>query len=143
LTSETEIDYRASPTVSNQQLNSLFSAGAPGQGWRVGQTSPDTSDWTAVLEHSLVYVCAYAGECLVGFVNVAWDGRDHAFLLDPRVHPDFRHRGVGTELVRLAADAARDAGCEWLHVDFSPDLWPFYTACGFTPTDAGVVRLKD
>ena len=33
--------------------------------------------------------------------------------------------------------------CEWLHVDFEEDLRPFYfAACGFTPTDAGLLALS-
>ncbi|MEV4123944.1 carboxylesterase family protein [Nocardia sp. NPDC049707] len=31
---------------------------------------------------------------LIGFVNVAWDGADHAFLLDTKVRPEHRHRGI-------------------------------------------------
>jgi hypothetical protein len=42
----------------------------------------------------------------------------------------------------MARDGARTAGCEWLHVDFDDDLRPFYfDACGFTPTNAGLIRL--
>ena len=44
-----------------------------------------------MLARSLTYVAAYdtvgGGEQLVGFVNVAWDGGIHAFLLDTTVHP--------------------------------------------------------
>ena len=37
---------------------------------------------------------------------------------------------------------AKAAGCEWLHVDFEPDLAPFYfDACGFRPTPAGLIHL--
>ena len=37
---------------------------------------------------------------------------------------------------------ARAAGCEWLHVDFDPELAPFYLgACGFERTDAGLIHL--
>jgi GNAT superfamily N-acetyltransferase len=79
---------------------------------------------------------------LIGFANVAWDGSDHAFLLDPKVHPDYQRQGIGTALVRRAAVAADEAGCEWLHVDFQPHLRGFYVgACGFGPTDAGLIRL--
>ena len=131
------LDYRSNPSLSNAGLNALFSTG-----WPSWQTAPDISDWQQVLSTSLVYIGAFASDRLVGFVNVAWDGRDHAFLLDPRVHPDSRHRGIGTELVRLAAVASRDAGCEWLHVDYAPELAPFYEgACGFTPTPASTLRL--
>jgi ribosomal protein S18 acetylase RimI-like enzyme len=79
---------------------------------------------------------------LVGFVNVAWDGGDHAFLIDTKVHPDHQRRGIGTELVRLAARHAREAGCEWLEVDFDDHLAPFYyDACGFARTPAGLLHL--
>jgi GNAT superfamily N-acetyltransferase len=79
---------------------------------------------------------------LVGFVNVAWDGGDHAFLIDTKTRGSWQRRGVGTEVVRRAAHHARAAGCEWLHVDFEPDVAPFYfDACEFRPTDAGLIHL--
>jgi ribosomal protein S18 acetylase RimI-like enzyme len=101
-------------------------------------------DWQAqVRRHSLGWVCARDADRLVGFVNVAWDGGVHAFILDTMVAGDARHRGVGSALVEMAVREARAAGCEWLHVDFEPDLRPFYlAACGFTPTDAGLLRLR-
>ena len=136
LSQDEGVNFELNPALANAELNVLFSAG-----WPAWQTAPDTSDWQGVLQHSLAYVCAFEGDRLIGFVNVAWDGRDHAFLLDPRVHPDHRHRGIGSELVRLAADAARAAGCEWLHVDYEADLAPFYERCGFVPTEAGLIRL--
>ena len=41
-----------------------------------------------------------------------------------------------------AADHARAAGCEWLHVDFDDHLKPFhFDSCGFRPTSAGLVAL--
>jgi tetratricopeptide (TPR) repeat protein len=44
----------------------------------------------------------------------------------------------------MARDGARDAGCEWLHADFDPHLRPFYfDACGFAPTDAGLIALQE
>jgi hypothetical protein len=102
-------------------------------------------DWRAQVErHSLGWVCAREGDGggLVGFVNVAWDGEVHAFVLDTMVAIAARHRGVGTELVAVAVREARAAGCEWLHVDFEDHLRSFYfDACGFRPTDAGLIEL--
>jgi GNAT superfamily N-acetyltransferase len=128
------VEFRINLPLTNESLNALFSVGGPLE-------RPDTSDWQPVLHASLAYVCAFDGEKLVGFVNVAWDGRWHAFLLDPRVHPDYRLHGLGRELVRRAASAARTAGCEWLHVDYHEELAPFYAECGFVPTPAGLLRL--
>jgi GNAT superfamily N-acetyltransferase len=95
-----------------------------------------------VLKRSLTHVCAFEGERLVGFVNVAWDGGVHAFLLDTTVHPEFQRRGIATSLVRRAAELARERGAEWLHVDYEPQLEEFYRGCGFRPTGAGLIDLK-
>jgi len=132
------IDYRLSPPLTNEALNTLFSVG-----WPRWQKVPDTSDWQPVLRRSLVYVCAFVQEHerLIGFVNVASDGRDHAVVFDTRVHPDFRNRGIGKELVRRAAEASRAAGCTVLHVDYAPELQGFYQACGFRTQAAGILEL--
>ena len=133
--------YEVRGSVSSAELNELFSAGGPAAGWPPWQRAPDTSDWQPVLDHSLTHVTARSEGLLVGFVNVAWDGRDHAFLLDTRVHPQNRGEGIGMELVQIAARAAADAGCEWLHTDYDNELGTFYKACGFQPTGAGLIRL--
>jgi GNAT superfamily N-acetyltransferase len=100
-------------------------------------------DWQRLVHaHSLGWVTARSGTELVGFVNVVWDGSVHAWIQDLMVATPARRRGIGRELIRTAARAARDAGCEILHVDFEEHLRPFYfDACGFTPTTAGLMRL--
>lgn len=98
--------------------------------------------WAQVNRHSLGWVCARDEGNLVGFVNVAWDGDVHAFILDTLVAGHARRRGVGVALVAAATEHARAAGCEWLHVDFEDHLRGFYfDACGFTPTNAGLIAL--
>ena len=105
--------------------------------------SDDEWDWRGQVErHSLGWVCARDGAVLVGFVNVAWDGVVHAFVLDTMVTARARRHGVGTRLVEVAVERARAAGCEWLHVDFDEPLRAFYLdACGFTPSPAGLMQL--
>ena len=103
-------------------------------------------DWAVqVGEHSLGWVCAWNGAAeLVGFVNVPWDGALHAFILDTIVSAKAARRGLGRAMVELATEKARAAGCDWLHVDFEDHLRPFYfDACGFTPTNAGLINLKE
>ncbi|GAA2795471.1 GNAT family N-acetyltransferase [Saccharopolyspora taberi] len=125
-------DYRAGCTDDELAALTASHGGRAERGW-----------WDRVRPHSLGWVTARTpGGDLVGFANIAWDGADHAFLLDPKVRPDHQRRGVATELVRRATDAARRAGCEWLHVDFEDHLAGFYfDACGFAPTNAGLIRL--
>jgi len=105
----------------------------------------DDAEWNweaLVAEHSLGWVVARDDERLVGFVNVLWDGLVHAWLQDLMVALDHRGRGIGVRLVDAATNAARAAGCEWLHGDFDDDLRPFYVdARGVTPASAGLKRL--
>jgi GNAT superfamily N-acetyltransferase len=97
-----------------------------------------------VSTHSIGWVVAMEVEALVGFVNVPWDGFAHAWLQDTMVASRARRSGVGRRLVTLAAEGARQGGCEWLHVDFDDRLRSFYfDACGFTPTNAGLIKLKN
>jgi GNAT superfamily N-acetyltransferase len=100
-------------------------------------------DWRGQVEqHSLGWSCAFEGERLIGFLNVAWDGGVHAFVLDTLVAGDRRHTGIGRAMLAVAERESRAAGCEWLHVDFEAALENFYVgACGFTATRAGVIAL--
>ena len=85
---------------------------------------------------------AYDSPRLVGFVNVAWDGGQHASIFDTAVHPEYRRRGLGTRLVKQAIGLARQRGARWLHVDFASRLTEFYRKSGFRPTSAGLIELR-
>lgn len=129
------ISYQWRGDFDRAEIEALHAAGfghAPGD-W----------DWKAQVErHSLGWVCARSAAELAGFVNVAWDGGVHAFVLDTMVAAPLRHSGIGRRLVEIAISEARAAGCEWLHVDFEERLAPFYLAsCGFRPASAGLIRL--
>ncbi len=78
---------------------------------------------------------------MIGFVNLAWDGGTHAFILDTTVHPNFRRRGIGHRLVKEAVEVAEEHHVEWIHVDFEPHLRSFYQACGFHSSEAGLLHL--
>ena len=108
------------------------------------QTRIFDDNWvTLTAEHSLGWVTAKADGKLVGFVNLIWDGLVHAWIQDVMVSASHRGEGIATELVAITRDHAAAAGCEWLHVDFDDDLKPFYfDACGFTPTNAGLIALQ-
>jgi GNAT superfamily N-acetyltransferase len=100
-------------------------------------------DWPQLLDrHSLGWVVARDGERLVGFVNVIWDGRAHAWLQDTMVEREAQGTGIGAHLVSTARDQALAAGCQWLHVDYDDALSHFYeVVCGFAPTRAGLIAL--
>jgi ribosomal protein S18 acetylase RimI-like enzyme len=129
------IEYRWRGSITDEEMVTLVRAhgGQPAAGW-----------WAQIRPYSLGWVTArmQRGGGLVGFVNVAWDGGDHAFLLDTKVAGKHQRQGIATALVRHAVRHATAAGCEWIHVDFEEHLAAFYLdACGFRPTSAGLIHL--
>jgi ribosomal protein S18 acetylase RimI-like enzyme len=130
---EFAIEYRRSPRVSNEKLNELFEAA-----WE----NHTHFEFLPVLAKSLGYVCAFHMQKLVGFVFMATDGAQHAFILDTTVHPDYRRRGIGVQIVKEAVEIAHEAGVDWVHVDFDPHLQTFYDKCGFRHTPAGVIKVE-
>jgi len=132
------ISFQWRGAFGNDEVNALH---AEAFGTRV--YGAEEWDWRAQVDgHSLGWVVAREDGALVGFVNVPWDGLVHAWIQDTMVAERARRRGIGAELVARATRAARDAGCEWLHVDFEEHLRDFYLgSCGFQPTAAGVLEL--
>jgi ribosomal protein S18 acetylase RimI-like enzyme len=130
----TEIDYEWRGRITDAEMVRLVESygGNAEEGW-----------WDRIHPHSLGWVVGRVRDgSLAGFVNVAWDGSDHAFLVDTKVRADLQRQGIGQNLVRLATQHARNAGCEWLYVDCTEQLTPFYVnACGFRPAPAGLIHL--
>lgn len=130
----TELLIKISPPISNDELNALFAAAWSGH---------RPTDFQPILSRSLLYICGHMADELVAYVNLAWDGGIHAFLLDTTVHPNFQRQGIGLKIVRAGISAARERGIVWIHVDYEPHLHTFYTQCGFSQTMAGLINLDD
>lgn len=130
------VHYEWRGPFSNDEVNALHA--------EAFDHRPFDDDWNDQLGRlSLGWVTARDEHGLVGFVNVIWDGLVHAFIEDTAVALRARRRGIGAQLIRTAREHAAAAGCEWLHVDFEDHLRSFYfDACGFTPTNAGLIQLR-
>ena len=127
-----KIRYAERASLEPEELQDLFRSA-----W-AGAAKPGYGN---VLARSFTWISAHAEALLVGFVNIAWDGGVHFFMLDTTVHPDYQRRGIGTELVRRAIEACLGHG-EWLHVDSDDDLMErLYFRAGFSPANAGTVSV--
>lgn len=132
-----EIDWRA-------EFTSAEASALHADAFSTPPSDDPPQDWRAQVQaHSLGWATARRDGVLVGFLNVIWDGASHAWLQDVMVATNARHHGAGTALVATAREEAMRAGCQWLHVDFTPDLRAFYLdACSFQTTEAGLLRLN-
>jgi GNAT superfamily N-acetyltransferase len=124
--------------INNREVNSLHVDA-------FGADNSTETDWISLVQtNSLGWVTARDERRLVGFVNVISDGQTHAWIQDVMVFSGSRHMGIGSQLVAVAREASKEAGCKSLHVDFEEHLGGFYfQACGFRPTTAGLINLRD
>ncbi len=135
-----QVEYTWRGEFTNNEINGLH---AQAFGHRV--YNENEWEWVELCSsHSLGWVTARTEDDLVGFVNVISDGFIHAWIQDEMVSPGAQRQGIGVRLIRKARDAAKEAGCEWLHVDFDDELKVFYyDAAGFHPTNGGLIDLTN
>ena len=128
-----EIIYTINASLDINALNSFM-----GKVWKDHMWI----DYNQVLSRSLSYITAHWGNEIIGFINIAWDGNKHAFLLDTSVDPNFRNKGIGKELVVKAISACKANSIEWIHVDYEEKYESFYRQCGFVQrTSASLLHL--
>ncbi|MBO9097889.1 MULTISPECIES: GNAT family N-acetyltransferase [unclassified Rhizobium] len=102
----------------------------------------ELNDFSRILSRRPAGIVAYADGQLVGFVNVAWDGGVHAFILDTCVDPRMRRQGIATGRIKEATSIAQEHGARWLRVNVEPQLASLYRSCDFWPTEAGLIELQ-
>ncbi len=69
-----------------------------------------------------------------------------AELESMHIHPDFRGRGLGEQLLGAAVNAAREAGCYRIQLTSNrerPQAHRFYQRLGFVPSHVGFKRLLE
>jgi ribosomal protein S18 acetylase RimI-like enzyme len=85
--------------------------------------------WKEILANSCAVISAWDGEKLVGFVRGIGDQVRYAQVLDVLVHPYYRRKGIGRELIaRLLSNPAMQVRGVILG---TPSMREFYEAVGF------------
>jgi ribosomal protein S18 acetylase RimI-like enzyme len=130
------IEYRSSlDGVTADQLAGPFFVGWP--------DPPDRGTHLRILSGSdhVVLAVAEPDQQVIGFITAITDGVLSAFIPLLEVTPEYRGRGIGSDLVRRLLDEigdvyAVDAVCD-------PDLVPFYEHLGLQAITAVARRRYD
>jgi GNAT superfamily N-acetyltransferase len=107
------------------------------EGW-ASRPSPKTH--LRILQGSAHVVLAIDVEArrIVGFINAISDGLNSAFIPLLEVLPEYRGRGIGSQLVKRMLDVLGKYPCIDLCCD--PGLQPFYSKLGMTPSVGMLIR---
>jgi ribosomal protein S18 acetylase RimI-like enzyme len=96
-------------------------------------------DWTpdrasVMRDHAFLLVTVWTDETMVGTLTALSDGRNYATIEDVVVHPGWRHRGIGSTLVRLALERLDGIEPDVIKLNAIPGIEPFYEHLGFMPS---------
>lgn len=124
------INYRACRPEDIERVLELWKIGAPG-----GSTNNAAALETRLIRDRELFLLAWDGDELAGSLIGAWDGwRSNMYRL--AVHPEYRRRGIGSELVRRVEEMLRELGATRIYalalLD-SPEAGRFWAALGYTP----------
>ncbi|MDX2284602.1 MAG: GNAT family N-acetyltransferase [Bacteroidia bacterium] len=90
-----------------------------------------------MLENASLIFTARDGGRLAGIARSMSDFAFCTYLSDLAVHPDYQHRGIGRELIRLTREAI---GPESMLLLLSvPDAMAYYPKAGFEPVQNGFI----
>ena len=89
-------------------------------------------DLKLVVADDLLFIAEDAG-CIIGTVMAGYDGH-RGWLYTVAVSPEYRRRGIGTNLVRHAVEALRAVGCIKINLQIRAEnsaVREFYESLGF------------
>jgi GNAT superfamily N-acetyltransferase len=144
-----EVTYRfaeASDIAALVELRLIFLAEA---GMQAGQAPslPDairTYFSTMLPTGAFVAAIAETGGAIVGIGGMTYDRHPprlnnptglSPYIMNIYVRPEYRRRGIATQLLKMLTDRAKQAGGTTATLHFGPGKSELYAKCGFKPTD--------
>lgn len=100
-------------------------------GWWKDQYDTDSTFLDRIVENSALFAGAFLGNRLIGMGRALSDMVSDAYIQDVAVLGEFRHQGIGTEIIRRLTDELRSRGVDWIGLVSEPDAKAFYRRLGF------------
>jgi ribosomal protein S18 acetylase RimI-like enzyme len=109
--------------------------------WGSGPDDPDLVRRIVIGSHC--FVLARRGTAIVGMGRAISDGASDAWIQDVTVSPDFRRRGIASEIVRRIVERLESDGLMWIGLVAERNTAPLYGPLGFeSMADALPMRWK-
>lgn len=126
-----EITYKIIEKADLNQLVKLYRTA----GWW-SEKNDNVSFLEQLVKNSFLFAGAYDGELLIGMGRSISDGVSDSYIQDVTVLPQYRNRGIGSQIIRTLVDELKSRGINWIGLIGEPGTEHFYQELGFN-------RMKD
>ena len=99
-----------------KKLKIFFNKSSPGK---------TLSQCQNIINHSSVIIGAYDNKRLIG-IGRSLDDKVYAFITNIIVNPDYRRKGIGSEIVKVLCDQLIKRNIKIIHCSAEKKLVPFY-----------------
>ena len=125
--------------LNDRQINQLIALYS-NEFWCSQRTQPDVEK---MLDHSDIIIGVVdSQDNLVGFVRVLTDYVYKATIYDLIVHPDWRGKQLGMQLMEAVLAHPKLKHVDHFDLHCLPDMYPFYEKWGFTTDLGGVGHMR-
>ncbi|MFA6583782.1 MAG: GNAT family N-acetyltransferase [Elusimicrobiaceae bacterium] len=98
-----------------------------------GWDQNDPADlYERMVSGSTCFVIALHNKNIVGMARAIGDGANDAYIQDVFVLPEFRHRGLASNMVKRILSDLKKRGITWIALFASGGSGPLYSANGFS-----------
>jgi len=134
------VDIRIIDRANREDVKRLYQEA----GWWRAADDADPAWIDRLIRQSFCFAGAFCNDRLVGMGRAISDGVSDAYIQDVTVRADFRHRGIGQQLIRAIVGCLKSHGIGWIALIAEPGTMPFYRRLGFAPmVDYLPMRLPD
>lgn len=119
-----DIVYRTEKEFPIEKILALYRSCNYNQWW-------EERNAKAWINHAYRFITAWKGDLIVGTASVISDAVNYAFIDDVLVHPAFRRKGIGTEMMRILLAEISPLNLEFIQLIALPGRSAFYEKFGF------------
>lgn len=119
------------------QITALYRS----EGWW-SKEADDPGQVRGIIEGSHFFLIVHEGDEIVGMGRALSDRNSDSYIQDVTVKKEYRHRGIGSTIIRELVERLRRDGIEWVGLIAERGTHGFYTRLGFQIMPNAVPMLR-
>lgn len=132
--------YRFITRVVDREIHQIIDLYRKAGWWKEPEDGPDRLK--RIISGSHCFLAVKSEERIIGMGRAISDRASDAYIQDVTVDPDFRGRGIGTQLVADIVSRLEKDGLAWIGLIAEKNSNAFYEPLGFKPMDRSVPMLR-